>query len=67
MKKKILLIEDSPIQLKSIELILSKLGHQILTATNAIEGIDVVYKEVPDLIISDIVMPEINGYQLCRL
>jgi len=67
MKKKILLIEDSQLQLKSIELTLSKLGHEIFTATNAIDGIDVAYQTFPDLIISDIIMPEINGYQLCRL
>ena len=67
MKKKILLIEDSPIQLKSIELTLSKLGHEIITAPNAIEGIEKAYQNIPDLIISDIIMPEINGYQLCRL
>ncbi len=67
MKKKILLIEDSPLQLKSIEITLSKLGHEILTAPNAIEGIEKAYQTIPDLIISDIIMPEINGYQLCRL
>lgn len=67
MKKKILLIEDSQLQLKSLELILSRLGHEILTATNAIDGIEIAYQTFPDLIISDIVMPEINGYQLCRL
>lgn len=67
MKKKILLIEDSQLQLKSIELTLSRLGHEVLTATNAIDGIEVAYQTFPDLIISDIIMPEINGYQLCRL
>ena len=67
MKKKILLIEDSHIQLKSIELTLLKLNHEILTASNAIEGIEIAYQIVPDLIISDIIMPEINGYQFCRL
>lgn len=67
MKKKILLIEDNPVQLKSIETILSRLEHEIITATNAIEGIELTYQIVPDLIISDIIMPQINGYQLCRL
>lgn len=67
MKKKILLIEDSQLQLKSIELTLSRLGHEVLTATNAIDGIELAYQTFPDLIISDIIMPEINGYQLCRL
>lgn len=67
MKKKILLIDDSQLQLKSIALTLSRLEHEVLTASNAIEGIEIAYKTFPDLIISDIVMPEINGYQLCRL
>jgi len=67
MNKKILLIEDSQLQLKSIEYTLSRLGHEVLTATNAIDGIEIAYQTFPDLIISDIVMPEINGYQLCRL
>ncbi len=65
--KKILLIEDSPLQLKSFQLTLSKLGHEVLTAASAEDGIDLAYQTFPDLIISDIVMPEINGYQLCRL
>jgi len=65
--RKILVVEDSPLQLKSLEITLSRLGHEVLTATNAVDGIDMAYQNFPDLIISDIVMPEVNGYQLCRL
>jgi two-component system cell cycle response regulator len=67
MTKKILLIDDSKTQLYSLKIILSKAGFDIITADNAINGIEMVYQNMPDLVISDIVMPSINGYQLCRL
>lgn len=67
MTKKILLIDDSKTQLLSLKMIISKAGYEVITAPNAIEGIELAYHNMPDLIISDIVMPSINGYQLCRL
>jgi two-component system cell cycle response regulator len=67
MSKKILVIDDSKTQLLSLKLIISRAGFEVITAPNAIEGIELAYQNMPDLIISDIVMPSINGYQLCRL
>lgn len=67
MTKKILLIDDSKTQLYSLKIILSKAGFEVITADNAINGIEMTYQNMPDLVISDIVMPSINGYQLCRL
>lgn len=67
MTKKILLIDDSKTQLFGLRLILEKNGFSVITAKNAIEGIELAYNEMPSLIISDILMPSINGYQLCRL
>jgi len=67
MTKKILLIDDSKTQLYSLKLILSKAGFEVITADNAINGIEMAYQNMPDLVVSDIVMPSINGYQLCRL
>lgn len=46
---------------------LSKAGYEVVTAKDGIEGMSKVESEYPDLIISDIQMPELNGYQLCRL
>jgi two-component system cell cycle response regulator len=67
MTKKILIIDDSKTQLYSLKIILSKAGFDVITADNAITGIEMAYQNMPDLVISDIVMPSINGYQLCRL
>jgi|SRR3984885_3803057 twitching motility two-component system response regulator PilH len=67
MSYRILLIEDSPTQLITIRRTLESEGYQILEAKNGAEGLARAYYELPDLIISDVVMSGINGYQLCRL
>jgi len=66
-KAKILVVDDSPTQRMMIKLFLEKQGFQVVTADDGMEGINKTYSELPHLIISDIVMPELNGYQLCRL
>ena len=66
-KAKILVIDDSPTQRMMIKIFLEKQGFIVVTADNGMEGISKTYSELPNLIISDIVMPELNGYQLCRL
>ncbi len=65
--KKILLIEDSLTQLTSLKTFIAKAGYEVLTSSNGPEGISITYQTLPDLIVSDIFMPEINGFQLCRL
>jgi len=67
MTYRILLIEDSPTQLLTIKRTLESEGYQILEARNGAEGLARAYNELPDLIVSDVVMTGINGYQLCRL
>ena len=60
---KILVVDDEPVIKDSIAEILRIHGYQVLTASNGIEGLDVIRQEIPELIISDIMMPEMNGYQ----
>src|SRR5580658_7290792 len=67
MNYRLLLIEDSPTQLLTIKRTLEAEGHVILEARSGAEGLARAYNELPDLIISDVVMSGINGYQLCRL
>jgi len=67
MPYRLLLIEDSPTQLMTIKRTLEAEGYQILEARTGAEGLARAYTELPDLIISDVVMSGINGYQLCRL
>lgn len=62
----ILIVDDSPTEIHVLTTILEKLGHSIQTASNGEEGI-VRAKEVkPDLILMDVVMPGMNGFQATR-
>src|SRR5271156_1434945 len=67
MTQRLLLIEDSPTQLLTIKRTLEAEGYSVIGAQNGAEGLARAYNELPDLIISDVVMSGINGYQLCRL
>lgn len=67
MSFRLLLIEDSPTQLITIAKTLTTEGYTVIEARNGAEGLARAYHELPDLIISDVVMTGINGYQLCRL
>lgn len=67
MSYKVLLIDDSMTQLGMLKLQFLKAGFEVETAENGAEGYHKVFETAPDLILSDIVMPSLNGYQLCRL
>ncbi len=62
----ILIVEDSPTQARQVESILEQLGCRISIASNGNEALNLVRNERPLIIIADILMPEMNGYQLCR-
>ena len=63
---RILIVDDSPTQTLSISKILKKHGHEVLTAKDGEEGVEVAKKELPDLVLMDVVMPKINGFQATR-
>lgn len=67
MAYKILLIDDSMTQLEMLKLQFLKAGFEVVTASDGGEGYRKVFETIPDLVLSDIVMPNLNGYQLCRL
>ena len=62
----ILIIEDSPTQIEQLRYILVKNGYRVVTAGNGQEALALLRTQVPTLIISDIVMPEMDGYELCQ-
>jgi len=64
---KILLVEDTITELKFLQEGLESSGFEVETATNGSEAYKKVYTFAPDLVLSDIVMPGIDGYQLCRM
>ena len=67
MAVKILLVEDSESQLKFLQDGLLKNGFDVEIASNGADGYRKVFECAPDIVLSDIMMPVIDGYQLCRL
>ena len=65
--KCILIIEDNEAFLKILKMRLESEGHRIIAARNGLEGLNAVRKEKPDLVISDIMLPEMDGHKICRL
>jgi two-component system sensor histidine kinase/response regulator len=65
-KIKILCVEDSPTQVEQLKYILEKHSYEILVAYNGREALEFMGESKPSIVITDIVMPEINGYELCR-
>ena len=63
---KILIVDDSPTQMANMIKIGESHGHKTVTATNGMEGVDKAKSELPDLILMDVVMPELNGFQATR-
>lgn len=63
---RILIVDDSPSQLMGIRRIVEKLGHEVLTAEDGAAGVEVAKREIPDLILMDVVMPNLNGFQATR-
>ncbi len=63
---RILIVDDSPSQLMSIRRIVEKLGHEALTTEDGAAGVEAAKRELPDLILMDVVMPNLNGFQATR-
>lgn len=63
---RILVIDDSPSQLLGIRRIVEKLGHECFTAEDGAQGVEMAKAELPDLILMDVVMPNLNGFQATR-
>ncbi len=64
---KILIAEDSLTQATLMKHGLQRVGYEVILARDGIEAIKRAWQECPDLVVSDVVMPRLNGYQVCRL
>jgi OmpR family response regulator RpaB len=65
-KKKILVVDDEPGILKVTSIRLEKLGYNVLTAVDGKEALDTIRSENPDLVLLDLVMPFMNGAEVCE-
>ncbi len=66
MKEKILVVDDDVNLLRIVKVLLDGAGYEVLTATNGLEGLRTFYAARPDLVVMDVMMPEMDGLTLCR-
>src|SRR5688572_6748056 len=65
-KRKVLMVDDDPAMLESFDVLLQSWGFDVLQAADAREAKDIVDRHDPDIVITDVVMPEISGLELLR-
>ena len=66
MTKRILVVDDSPIELKLMAKILGQAGYEVITATSGAQALTLARESRPDLVLLDLNMPELDGYEVCR-
>lgn len=66
-KKKILIIDDTEFMTKLITDILKSADYDVVTAPNGLQGVQKVREEKPDLVILDVVMPGMDGFEVCKI
>lgn len=66
MSEKILIVDDEKNIVNILAFNLKKEGYEVITASNGLEGVEATFKEDPDLILLDIMMPELNGFDACK-
>jgi len=64
--KKILVIEDDPATSRLVDYTLRHEGYQVSKASNGLEGIRKVHEEKPDLLILDVMLPGMDGFEICH-
>ncbi|OGA22684.1 MAG: two-component system response regulator [Betaproteobacteria bacterium RIFCSPLOWO2_02_FULL_67_19] len=66
MTKKVLIVDDEPNIVTALEYLLAQSGYLVKVAQNGEEGLELVGSFAPDLVLLDVMMPRVNGYEVCR-
>jgi DNA-binding response OmpR family regulator len=62
----ILVVDDDPYILMSLEFLMKKNGYNVVVARNGTEAMELLNKQAPHLVLLDIMMPDVDGYEICR-
>jgi DNA-binding response OmpR family regulator len=63
---KVLVVDDDPYILMSLEFLMKKNGYEVMVARNGAEALDILNTAIPDIVLLDIMMPDVNGYDICK-
>ena len=64
--KRILIAEDEPSIVLSLEFLLTEAGYEVFTAVNGADALKLAEQHKPDLLVLDIMLPVVNGFEVCR-
>ena len=67
MPKEILIVEDEPGVVVAIQFLMEQQGHRVLVAERGEDALDLIYKYKPDLVLLDIMLPGISGWEVCEI
>lgn len=67
MSDTILVVDDEPDQVEILSINLKEFGYRVLTADNGLEALNQARRYLPDLILMDVMMPDINGLSVCEI
>ncbi len=63
---KVLVVDDSPVELENLKTIIEEAGYQVITASNGNDALDKAKSFRPDVILMDVVMDGVDGFEACR-
>ena len=67
MSRKVLVVEDEPVLLETLAYNLSRHGYEVSQAATGSEALEVAHREQPELVVLDVMLPEIDGFEVCRV
>jgi DNA-binding response OmpR family regulator len=67
MKDKVLIVEDDTTLLEALEYNLMQHGYEVFTATDGLKALDVARQKNPDLVVLDVMLPSLDGFEVCRV
>lgn len=67
MSSRILIVEDDPNLLETLKYNVRKEGHDVITAVDGVQALEVARRDKPDLILLDIMLPKMSGFEVCRI
>jgi two-component system alkaline phosphatase synthesis response regulator PhoP len=66
LRKKVLIVDDQPSMITTLRFQVQNAGYDFLTASNGEEALRVIDSDKPDLVMLDVMMPKMNGWEVCR-
>jgi two-component system KDP operon response regulator KdpE len=65
-RERILIVDDDPLLVRLVRMHLERAGYGVLSATSGPQALEVASEELPDLVILDLMLPKLDGYEVCR-